>query len=304
MNIKNQITVTPIVLSTFRVDGGAMFGLIPKPIWSRMVEYNDLNSIPQNANCLLLELEDGRRGLVDTGCGNPQWFSEKQRDRQALDAQWLLTAALGANSLAPKDIDFVILSHLHWDHAGGIGRVNPEGSLDLTFPNAQIFIHADEWQDATSGDRTLGNAYPREIWEPLEAVRQDRLLLVTDMAPDILPGIRLARSGGHTRGHCAVVIQGNCIRINHPEANTIGTVESVVYAGDVCPTRTHLRLLYETSFDMFPLQTRQWKLNYLPEIARDRSLLCFCHDPKLWAVTITPDEKVEYQVSQSLNVPG
>ena len=272
MNIKNQITVTPIVLSTFRDDGGAMFGLIPKPIWSRMVVYNDINTIP----------------LAVT----------------TLAAARLLTAALAANSLAPKDIDFVVLSHLHWDHAGGIGRVNPEGSLDLTFPNAQIFIHADEWQDATSGHRAIGNAYPREIWEPLEAVRQDRLLLVTDMAPDILPGIRLARSGGHTRGHCAVVIQGNCIRINHPEANTIGTVESVVYAGDVCPARTHLRLLYETSFDMFPLQTRQWKLDYLPEIARDRSLLCFCHDPKLWAVTITPDEKVEYQVSQSLDVPG
>ena len=279
-----------------------MFGLVPKPLWSRLITSDERNRVPQKANSLLVELDDGRIGLVDTGGGNPAWHSEKVREIEAMNEQWDLIASLALYDLTPNDISFVVLTHLHWDHAGGIGRLDEQGGPCLTFPNAQHFVHAVEWDDANSNNPLFGNSYPIEIWGNLEAVRQDGLLLVTDAAPDILPGVRMARSGGHTRGHCAVILTGDPLTLRHPDAETFPTVDTVVFAGDVCPTKGHFRILYETAYDTFPLDTRQWKQTFLPEIASQGYLIAFCHDYQLAGALIAADEQKEFVVKCPLPV--
>lgn len=294
--------VTPVIADRTLVDGGANYGLVPKPLWSRLTPTDEQNRIAQNANCLLVELQDGRVGIVDTGAGAPAWHSDKFREIHAMGDDWPLLSALAHYQLAPEDLSFVVLSHLHWDHAGGIGRLGAEGEPQLTFPNAQHFVHALEWDDATSGDPVFGNAYPDAIWGALEAVRQNGLLLVTDAAPDILPGIRMARSGGHTRGHCAVILSDDSLTFRHPDAESLAGVDTVVFAGDLCPSQWHLRLLYLTSYDTHPLDTRGWKLEFLPEIASEGYLVAFCHDAGLAGALIAPGEKNDFVVKTPLAV--
>lgn len=296
--------ITPLIASRYRSDGGAMFGLVPKPLWSRLIEPDENNAIPQNANCLLVELDDGRVGLVDTGCGDPAWFSKRDRDIKGLDDSWLLPQALSVLSLPAASVDFVVLTHLHWDHAGGVGTVADEESAALTFPNAQIFIHGIEWEEAFADNPLLGKSYPADTLEPLRLSLQTQVLLVTDAAPEILPGVRLVRTGGHTAGHCAVVLSSDRMTVRHPDAGRIPDLDTVVFAGDACPTQAHLRMVFQTSFDTHPLDTRDWKRNALAEIAADGYLLMYCHDPSVFGATLRADPEREYVPERDLPIPA
>jgi len=295
--------ITPIIGSRFRTDGGANFGLVPKKIWSRLIEPDEENLIPQFAHCLVVELDDGRIGVVDTGIGDPTEFSDKDRRFNGLaDDNWDLVDSLATHNIDPAEVDFVVLTHMHWDHAGGTSRKAKDGTSALTFPNAQHFVHAIEWDDATSENPLLGNAYPADRIAALVEARLDSVILVTDDAPDILPGVRLARSGGHTEGHCAVVLTGEEIEVNHPSAGELGEVDTVVFPADVCPTAAHLRVLYQLGFDTFPLTTRSWKLDMLPEIAEEGYLLLFDHDPHRIGGTITPHPQKEFVLDKELPI--
>ena len=294
--------VTPIVASTFTSDGGAMFGLVPKPIWSKLMPPDEQNGIPQNANCMVVELDDGRLGLVDTGCGDPSLFSDKERKRSGLSNSWLLLDALRSLDIDPLNISFVVLTHLHWDHVGGAHHVDEQGNTVLTFPNAQHFVHADEWFDATHGDPLLYKSYPPSCIQPLLEQQSDAVVLVTDRVPDILPGIRMAKSGGHTRGHCVVVLHHDALVLQHPQAQQFENLNTVACTADLCSTRHHLRLVFQTSYDTFPLQTRQWKQENLRTIADEGILLMFGHDPDYFGARITADSRIEYRITQPLDV--
>ena len=253
-----------------------MFGLVPRPIWAKKIPPDDRHRIPQNANVLFLELDDGRRGLVDTGCGAAEHFSGRDIELHGLGPGWPLVENLARLRVDPARIDFVLFTHLHWDHAGGAvsgGRV--------TFPNATHFIHEQEWEDATSGNPLLFKSYPPGI---PAALREAKLALVGDANPEVLPGVKLLRSGGHTRGHCAV-------HFDEPFA---------VFAGDVCPTRHHLRMVFQTSYDTYPLDTRAWKRTWLPRLADRGGLLYFDHDPDVFAATIRANERVEFVVTSTI----
>jgi glyoxylase-like metal-dependent hydrolase (beta-lactamase superfamily II) len=291
------VRVTPLVASRFRSDGGAMFGLVPKPIWAKRLPPDEHNAVAQYARVLLIEWPDGRRGLLDTGCGDPARFSEPERRRHGLTDDWPLLAQLAACGIEPESIDVVILSHLHWDHAGGLVRLTPEGGLAPLFPWATLVLHALEWEDAMSGDPLLYKSYPDSVTQPLRAWPWERVRLVQADDHEVVPGVRLVRSGGHTRGHCCVHIEARdmVVRAAGVEVET----PRLVYAGDVCPTQHHLRLVFQTAYDTFPLQARQWKYNWLPRIARDEAILCFDHDPDLWGARIKPDAQEEYRVTQS-----
>ena len=294
--------VTPIVASSFLSDGGAMFGFIPKPIWSKLIPSNDRNAIQQQATCLVVQLDDGRTGIVETGCGDPAQFPDKERQRNGLPDAWQLLDALRGLDIHPDNIDFVVLTHLHWDHAGGAHRINEQGESVLTFPNAQHFVHTDEWFDATHNDPLLFKSYPATCIDPLVANQSDSVVLVTDLAPDILPGIRLARSGGHTRGHCVVVLHHEDLVLRHPQADEFSDIRTVVCASDICSTQHHLRMVFQTSYDTFPLQTRKWKQDNFPQIAVDNDLLIFGHDATCFGACIAPDDKQEFKVTRTLDV--
>ena len=270
-----------------------MFGLVPKPIWSKLIPPDDRNAIPQNANILLVELDDGRKGLVDTGCGNADWFSEQERKINGLGPGWPLMESLLKQLDNPeREIQFIILTHLHWDHAGGVGN-----HTTLAFPNAEILVHEKEWEDATSGNPLLFKSYPATTLAPLQA-HQDKIRFIQGDDSDIFPGIRSIRSSGHTRGHSTVLFDTNPYIAS--AAGPFIKHEMALFAADVCPTQHHLRLVFQTAYDTFPLETRAWKQKWLPKLADQRGVLLFDHDPDLFGATIVKDAKREFSTDQPL----
>lgn len=277
--------ITPLIASTFASDGGTMFGLVPRPIWSKRIKPDDANRIAQHAHSLLVETDDGRRGLIDTGCGPATRFGERELALNGLGPGWPLVEALAVLGVAPAAIDFIACTHLHWDHGGG---------ADPTlFSRATLHVHELEWTDAHGGDPLLYKSYPPETVGPLKAGFADRLRLTTDTDDTIAPGLRLVRSSGHTRGHSIALFEG-ALEIRHPGAEQLGSPQLAVFAGDVCPMRHNLRMVFQTSYDTYPLDTRRWKRTWLPRLARENGLLLFDHDPDIFGCTIQEDAREEF----------
>ena len=245
---------------------------------------------------LLLELEDGRRGLVDTGCGSAERFGEREQALNGLGPGWPLQENLAARGLALADIDFVVYTHLHWDHAGGAVAPSSLGR-PLSFPNALHYIHAREWEDACSGNPLLYKSYPPTIPATLQNAKRS---LVHGDDEEILPGLRMIRTSGHTRGHCAVFLPNRNLELVHPQADLLAGGGGLLLAGDVCPSQHNLRLVFQTSYDTFPLDTRAWKTHWLPRLARERIALLFDHDPELLGALIRPDDREEFVVEKPL----
>ncbi|MCC5844095.1 MAG: MBL fold metallo-hydrolase [Verrucomicrobia bacterium] len=278
------MNVFPLVANHFRSDGGAMFGLVPKALWSRICPADDNNLIAQRTNVLLIQHPAAGWGLLDTGCGTPEAFSEKERALHGLDDTWLLQSALRDKGLGFGDIRWIALTHAHWDHAGGLFL--PDGSA--AFPNAEIHLFQTERDLATGGDPLLYKSYPKSIAGGLRRI-QDRLRPVKEPGTEILPGIRLESAAGHTAGQA-------CIRVERPVLPGLSdpAPPALLFTGDNCPTRHHLRMVFQTAYDTLPLETRAWKQKQLPICARDKIPLFFSHDADTFGAWIEPDSKREY----------
>ncbi|HMP73494.1 MAG TPA: MBL fold metallo-hydrolase [Kiritimatiellia bacterium] len=286
--------ITPLIANYFTSDGGAMFGFVPKPIWSKRMAADEQNRIPQHAHSLLVELKDGRKGLIDTGCGPEDRFSEKEIERNGLGPGWPLMDALARSGTDAEEIAFVVVTHLHWDHGGGLVGGTSE-DLTCAFPKAKVFVHGWEWKDARTSPAVLYRSYPRELIGAIEAGYGARVTTVEKDEAEVMPGVTMIRTGGHTRGHCMIRLEDEGIELNHPDAIFFFPPREAVFAGDVCPMHHNLRMVYQTAYDTFPLETREWKLSWLPKLAASGGLLFFDHDPELFGATVTADEKTEFR---------
>ncbi len=276
-----QFVLSTVSGGGFRSDGGTMFGVVPKALWSKLIAPDENNCIRQATNCVLVQT--GRQNvLIDAGYGSK--LTEKEKALLDADPGDPIVASLAAKGLAPADIDLVILSHLHFDHAGGGIRADGE-RLVTTFPRAEYVVQRLEWDTATAGYPELRAAYPQENIAPLAGSPQ---LRIVDGDVEIAPGFHARITGGHTNGQQAILIESE------------GQV--AVYLADACPTWRHLPSLWCMSYDMDLLQSRRIKPVLLGEIADHGWLALFDHDPDHAAARLRRDPKREFAVAEAFEV--
>ncbi len=242
---------------TFKLDGGSMFGIVPKVLWEKAKPADELNRIEMDMNCLLIRDAD-HVVVVETGAGAK--LSERQRRIFGIERPPALLDQLAKRGVRPADVTLVVNTHLHFDHSGGNTYRDGE-RLIATFPRASYVFQRLEWADAVNAnERTRGSYYPDD-YVPLEAAGKLELI---DEAVDILPGLRLDRVQGHTRGTQTVrLIDGK---------------RTLFFSSDFLPDRHHLPLPWIPAFDLFPLDTLEAKRTILERAADEAWIVAFTHD--------------------------
>ena len=251
------------------LDGGAMFGVVPKMLWQRRIAADDRNRIPLGMRCLLIEHESGLV-LLDTGAGNkedPKFVDIYGIDNAAPDIEpdgsrrTALEAGLRHLGHAPADVTLVINTHLHFDHAGGNTFADAAGTVLPSFPNARYVVQAGEYDWATHTNERTGASYFTRNWDPIRATGKFELV---EGDVEVVPGIRVIKTPGHVPHHQSIVIDGGD--------------ETACYLGDVCPTAHHLPLPWIMGYDVEPLVTLESKRALLARAEQERWLMIFEHD--------------------------
>lgn len=273
--------LTTISGGRYWIDGGTMFGVVPRKLWARVFPPDDQNRIGQATNCVLVQTGD-QNVLIDTGYGSK--LGEKQRRIFDAEEGDPLIDSLHAEGLSADQIDVVVLSHLHFDHAGGATQLR-DGQLSPTFPQARYVVQRREWVNATAEFPELRGAYPLDNLLPLWPLKDSGRLQFIDGDAEILPGIRTRVTGGHTEGHQAIFIESGG--------------ETAVYLGDLCATSRHLPTLWGMAYDVDMLQTRRQKPALLGAIADNGWWALLDHDPDTAAVRLQRDPQRDFIVSES-----
>src|SRR5688572_13946073 len=189
-----ELELIPLFDGFFRLDGGAMFGVVPKPLWEKRAPADARNRISLGMRPLLVQ-SGGRRILIDAGIGDK--MSDKETEIYAIDRTSALDHALAAHGLTPADIDVVVATHLHFDHAGGFTRL-VDGVVRPSFPRATYYVRRGEWDDATHTHERNRASYLADNFVPLEAAGVLRFI---EDDGEVLPGLSVWRTGGHTMHH-------------------------------------------------------------------------------------------------------
>ncbi len=246
---------------TFALDGGAMFGIIPKPLWEKKIPADAANRIPMATNCLLLR--DGARTiLVDCGMGT-KW-GDKQKGQFKIDH--VLEASLQAQGVAFADITDVVLTHLHFDHAGGLTHLDGAGALAMTFANARVHVGARNWQWAHNPNERDRGSYRADSFSPLDTIEKDRLVLVDDLNGRgvIFDDIDALFCEGHTSGQMLPLVGAGDRR--------------ALYAADMVPTAAHVRLPWIMGYDLRPIELLDEKRRLLSLCADEGVAVVYEHD--------------------------
>lgn len=246
-----------------RLDGGAMFGVVPKPLWERRIAADERNRIPLGMRCLLIEHPSGLI-LIDTGAGNKE--NARFADIYGLEngganGRTALEDGLAQIGVKPEDVNLVINTHLHFDHAGGNTFVDESGAVRVSFPRARYFVQRGEYQYAThTNERTAASYFDRN-YAPTLAAGQ---LELVDGNREIVEGISTLLTPGHTPHHQSIVIDS--------------AGDRAVYLGDVVPTHAHLPLAWIMGYDVEPLVTLESKRTLLRDAEREGWTVIFEHD--------------------------
>ena len=243
---------------TLRLDGGAMFGVIPKPMWEKKSRADERNRVLLAMNCLLIRAA-GKTILVETGSGD-KWDAKK-RDIYALEGSPRFPDQLAAHGVKPENVDIVINTHLHFDHCGWNTRI-VNGNARPTFPNARYVVQKKDFEHARNPTERDRASFLLENYMPVEEAGQWWLL---EGDQEIAPGVSVFLVPGHTHAMQCVKLEGGG--------------KTAVFLADLVPTTAHLPLAWIMGFDLFPLTTLENKKKWLPQIAKNGWLVLFAHDP-------------------------
>jgi glyoxylase-like metal-dependent hydrolase (beta-lactamase superfamily II) len=266
-----------------KLDGGAMFGVVPKPLWERRIPADQRNRIPLGMRCLLIEHESGLV-LIDTGAGNKE--NEKFHDIYGVENRGengatQLEDGLRDLRVQPSDVAFVVNTHLHFDHGGGNTTQTADGRIVPTFPNARYIVQGGEYEFAThTNERTAASYFPHNFVPIHEAglfdfVRGER---------EILSGVSVVPTPGHVPHHQSIRLESDG--------------EVAFYLGDLAPTAAHLPLPWIMGYDLQPLVTLETKRRILARALSDRWLMVFEHDAMVAWGNVEHDGKA-YSLAQS-----
>ncbi len=266
-----KYTLHPISTGTFALDGGAMFGIIPKPLWERTNPADGKNRILMEARSLLLT--DGKENiLLDTGIGS-YWDAKFEKIYDLHREETALENSLEKLGLKPGDITSVIFTHLHFDHTGG--STIPEGEKWIpAFPNAKYFVQKKHFEWAMNPTEKDRGSFLRERFEPL---MREGVLQLLDGRTNFNDEIEIIPVEGHT-------VAQQALKISDGE-------KTLFYCGDLFPTSSHIPLPYIMAYDLFPLQTLKEKKEFLPKAVEENWLLFYEHDPYCLASTVKTTEK-------------
>lgn len=276
-----KFELLPIADGPIKLDGGMIFGIVPKPLWSKLVQADELNRVVLHTNCMLVRMPCGplrgpqRNVLLECGMGRK--YSDKVRGIYGLRDDVHLVKSLAQAGVTPEDVSAVICTHLHLDHVGGgtfFREQCPAGTAPAdravpTFPNATYYAQRGEWENATHPNPITRGTYLPENLLPLE--RAGRLRLIDgDCEP--IPGIRVHVTGGHTDHHQSIFVESEG--------------QQIVFMGDIFPLSYSLRPAYNTATDHHPIVTMNEKARMFDEAIRNNWPIWLYHDPQFTVVRL------------------
>jgi len=242
----------------FWLDGGAMFGVVPKNIWGRLIPVNKENQIPMATNSLVIkDLQNNRIFLTDTGNGDK--YSDKENSIYKFEDKTIVDG-LKEIGISPKDVTDIIFTHLHFDHCGGSTKLNGE-QIEIVFPNAQYYIQNKEWEEAINTHERNRASYL--TWDFMPLMEEGKVVLVEGKT-EIAGNISLIPTAGHTLGHQSILVK---IGDNY-----------FFFAGDLIPTTRHIPTPFVMSYDLYPVTTVKIKNKILQQAIDENWTLIFEHD--------------------------
>lgn len=261
----------------FELDGGCMYGVVPRVLWQKKFPSTDDGHV-KLANDPILVKTPQANIVIDTGLGNK--MTDKQKSIFRVTREWRVEESLADLGLSRNDIDHVILTHCDFDHAGGMVMYGSSGESEMTFPNAVHHVQLIEWEDVLSPGVRAENSY----WpENLDLLKGSKLLNLVEGGYQVVPGVEMSLTGGHTRGHQVVRIESGG--------------DNAVHLADLLPNHSQFNPLWVTPYDNFPLDSIEQKARLLKEESARESWFLFYHDPYMAACRIDSEGEIVEQFS-------
>ncbi|MGM8215661.1 YtnP family quorum-quenching lactonase [Bacillaceae bacterium W0354] len=271
-----RATLTWLNGGVTHMDGGAMFGVVPKPLWSKKYPHNDKNQIELRCDAILLQV-DNRNLLIDSGIGNNK-LNEKQKRNFGVLEESKIEQSLNELGLTFESIDTILMTHLHFDHANGLTKISND-ELVSTFPNATIYCSEVEWNEMRQPNMRSRNTYWEENWKPIQHQVQ-----TFDSEVEVLPGLSMHHTSGHSDGHSVIKFEDR--------------EESFIHMADLMPTHGHQNPLWVLAYDDYPVTSVHAKKELQQEAYEKKSWFTFYHDAYYRAIRYDDELKIEEAVER------
>lgn len=251
-----ELTISWLNGGVTYLDGGAMFGVVPKPLWSKKYPVNEKNQIELRTDPMLLKI-NGKNILIEAGIGSGK-LSDKQKRNFGVTEESKLEESLAELDLSASDIDIILMTHMHFDHASGLTKWENE-KLVSVFPNATIYTSQTEWNEMRKPNIRSRNTYWTENWEPIQHQVKtfEKFIIIEDV-------IKMIHTGGHSDGHAIIIIETNG--------------EKLIHMADLMPTHAHNNPLWVLAYDDYPMTSIFAKEKYIPKAIDENSWFIFYHD--------------------------
>lgn len=272
-----QTTLTWLDGGVTYLDGGAMFGVVPKPLWSKKYPVNELNQIELRTDPILVQKE-GINLLIDSGIGSGR-LTDKQKRNFGVTAESNVIASLNELGLKAEDIDYVLMTHLHFDHVSGLTKLEND-ELVSVFPHAKIITSTIEWNEMREPNIRSANTYWKDNLLAIE-----KQVVPFEGKTEPVPGIEMIHTGGHSDGHSIVKIQDNG--------------DMILHMADLMPTHAHSNPLWVLAYDDYPMNSIQQKQKWLGFASEKQTWLSFYHDAFYRAIKFNEKKEIIDKVERN-----